>query len=408
LRADAREGMPKARRSRAEEPPLSASTTEAVSREALVTAARRAFQIAERLDWKSYDPFDVLLSPYTRGIQARSPLAARGFVQMGKRSGYRLRRFLKVPRHEEPKALADFLRAAVILAQSGETWANEHVAELSHRLRSRAVMTPHGRGWSLEFPYVSRFGTLEQGAPNIYTTTTACQALLDDHDLNQRRDALEAAREGSAFILEGLGSFEYGGKRWLRYVSGLSDPIVNVQASGASLFARIGDRLEDDRILAAADIAAETVVACQRSDGSWPYSADGRASFVDGFHTGFTLQGLAEYASLRTPRIPDVERALRSGVAYFKEHLITREGLPRGFADGRVSLDGQNVGQCIQTLIICGGADSETRNIARLWRIGLEARLLTATGGRARFPALRWTLGPAVLATAFLLRATAA
>jgi hypothetical protein len=393
----------------ADEPPASASVmTELVPREALVTAARSAFETAERLDWKSYDPFDVLLSPYARRIQARSPLVARGLVQMGKRFGCGLRRFLNVPRHEEPKALADFLRAAVILAQNGEEWASEHVAELSHRLRLRAVTTSRGRGWGLEFPYASRFGTIERGAPNIYTTTTACQALLDDYDLTQRGGALEAAREGSMFILEELGSFEYGGRRWLRYVGGLSDPIVNVQASGASLFARIGAQLDDNRILGAADTAAETVVASQGADGSWPYSADGRAPFVDGFHTGFTLQGLAEYASLRRPPVPEVESALRAGFAYFKGHLITRGGLPRGFADGRVSLDGQNTGQCIQTLITCGEATTETQDVAQLWRTGLEATLLGATCGRAGFPALRWTLGPAVLATAFLLRATAA
>lgn len=382
--------------------------TESVPREALVAAARRAFEIAERLDWKSYDPFDVLLSPYARRLQVRSQFAARGLVQIGKRSGCRLRRLLKVPRHEEPKALADFLRAAVILAQTGEEWANEHVAELSHRLRLRAVTTSPGRGWGLEFPYASRFGTIQRGAPNIYTTTTACQALLDDYDLTRRGGALEAARDGSAFILDGLGTFEHGGRQWLRYVSGLGDPIVNVQASGASLFARIGARLDDRRMLRAADTAAETVLASQRSDGSWPYSVDGRAHFVDGFHTGFTLQGLAEYASVRTAGIPEIESALRVGFAYFKQHLITPDGLPRGFADGRVSLDGQNLGQCIQTLIACSDdAATDTRNAARLWRIGLEMKFVCQKGKGESFPALRWTLGPAVLATAFLLRATA-
>lgn len=375
-------------------------------REALTNAARRAFEIADGLGWKSYDPFDLLLSPYTRRVQRTSPLAARGLVQIGKRSGSRLRRLLRVPRHEEPKALADFLRAAVILAENGEEWASEYVAELSRRLRRRAVAGPRGHGWGVEFPYVSRFGRMESGAPNIYTTTQVCQALLDDFLLTRRYSALEAAREGSVFILEGLGTFDHGGRRWLRYWSGFSDPIVNVQASAASLFARLGGELGEERILQAADVAAETVVASQRSDGSWPYSDDGRAQFIDGFHTGFTLQGLAEYVSTRKPPISEAERTLQAGFAYFKEHLLTPAGLPRGFADGRVSLDGQNVGQCIQTLISCGDMAADTRSAVRVWRIKIETDVIGARRWGTGFPALRWALGPEVLATAVLLRAT--
>jgi hypothetical protein len=104
-----------------------------VSRQVLVAAARHAYDIAQHLDWKSHDAFDVLLSPYVQRARAASPLAARVLVQIGRRSGSRVRRLLKVPRHEEPKALADFLRAAVMLAQSGEEWAGSYVADLSAR-----------------------------------------------------------------------------------------------------------------------------------------------------------------------------------------------------------------------------------------------------------------------------------
>ena len=370
----------------------------------LELACRTAFELGGRLEWRSHDPFDLLLSPFTRPVGAVSSLAARAVVQLGRRTGTAIRRTLRVPLHEEAKALADFLCAAVMLGQHGEGWARSYVLPLSERLLSRSVIEPTGRGWGLEFPYASRFGSFDARTPNIYTTTAACQALLAEHELTGSSASADAAYAGACFILEGLGSFEYAGRRWLRYVPRSDDPIVNVQGSSASLFARLGTRLGDERLLRAADSAAETVLASQRSDGSWTYSQDGSAQFVDGFHTGFTLEGLEGYLSSRRENAIDgADDAVRSGFRYFKEHLVTPDGLPRGFADGAPSLDGQNVAQCVQTLVVCGDTAGEVRQALRLWRLGVRGELLGDDRERSTYPALRWRLGPAVVATAHLL-----
>jgi glycosyltransferase involved in cell wall biosynthesis len=363
----------------------------------LTAAARHAFELGSRREWKSHDPYDLLLSPAARGLQARSWLGARVIVQVGKRSGTRLRRAMRVPQHEEPKALAEFLRAAAMLSTEGEEWAQAYVDELSVRLQAHATAQIGGYGWGLEFPYASRFVNAERGAANVYVTTVACQALLDHHDLTGDEAALATALAGCRFILDGLGTFEHRGRRWLRYWHGLDTPAVNVQASAASLLARAG-------FAGDADLAAEAALSAQRDDGSWPYSDDGRASFVDGFHTGFTLQGLTEYATSRgAEAATGVDEAVERGFSFFKAHLLTSDGLPRGVADGKVKLEGQNVAQCVQTLAVCGRAPDDRDAAMRLWRLGVEPLL---RGRGSRFPALRWDIGPAVLATSYLLRST--
>jgi polysaccharide biosynthesis protein VpsJ len=371
-------------------------------REVLVCAARRRFELAEALDWKSYDPYDILLSPSTRLLREWSPLASRILIQLGRRSGSRLRRILSVPPHEEPKAVADFLQAAALLARNGEGWAADYAPALSTRLVTQAVRSQAGHGWGIQFPWVSRFGCIAAGEPNIYTTTFACQALLDDYELEQRPSSLHAAIGGVRFLLRDLGSLTHRGRTWLRYTATSTSPIINVQASSASLFSRIADHCHDEGLLEAADRAADAVVASQGADGSWTYSDDGRGAFVDGFHSGFTLQGLQEYAARRKEQmVPGTARAIKIGFAYFREHLLTPNGLPRGFADGRVSLNGQNLAQAIQTLLVCGDA-ADRLAAARIWRLGIQLRPLDEGG----FPALRWSIGPSVLATAFLVRAT--
>jgi hypothetical protein len=371
-----------------------------IPRERLVDAAHALFRLAETLDWKSYDPYDILLSPLAGRVPDRLPLLARLLLQLGRRSGVTLRRLLRVAPHEEPKALADFLRAAAILDRANEDWAGAHAELLSRRLIDAAVETPAGRGWGIQFPWVSRYGTMAAGAANVYTTTVACQALLDDHELSGREISLEAAASGTRFIRSGLGSFVHGGRQWLRYAAGSASPIVNVQASAASLFARLSRKLGDEELLAAADHAAEVVISAQRADGSWPYSVDDRGAFVDGFHTGFTLEGLVQYAGFRGGEgARAVSNAVDAGFAFFEEHLLTADGRPRGLADARPTADGQTVAQAIQTLLTRG--TSEDKALARqIWVTAWNAKHVERP-----FPALRWSLGPIVVATAVLVQA---
>ena len=372
------------------------SRAEAVSRERLLAALVRDFSVGESVEWRSHDPWDLLLSPFARRLPQISPFTARVVLQLGRRSGVGLRRVLRVPLHEESKTLADFLQAAAMLSRAGEAWATEYVSALSARLRERSVAGKTGNGWGNAFPYASRFVAVPADEPNIYTTTAACQALLDDYELSGREESLEAALLGVRFILRELGSFTYDGRAWLRYFLRTDSPIVNVQASAAGLLARAGGIRPDEELLAAADRAAQTVVATQREDGSWTYSVDGQGNFVDGFHTGFTLQGLVEYAKLRSAgEAVAVDAAVEGGLAYFKEHLLTVNGRPRGFADAAETRDGQALAQAIQTLVVCG-RDSDLAAASTIWLLADEELR------RARFPTLRWSIAPFALATAYL------
>jgi len=366
----------------------------------LESAARHAFDTAAGMDWRSHDPFDLLLSPYLAGLRRRAPLVARVFVQIGKRSGARTRRWLRVPTHEEPKALADYLRAAVLLSSIGRSWAIPWVDPLVTRLWTLG-RTP---GWGLAFPYVSRFTNAAAGTPNIYVTTSVVEALLDAAVLVDQPGVAACGHAGMRFVVEGLGAVTHRGHRWLRYWPDNDAQIVNVQASAAGLLARVDSQVGDAGMGALADDLIDTVLATQRADGSWPYSDEPGGSFIDGFHTGFTLQGLTEYARWQSDgmRTAPVADAVRLGLRYFHERLMTPEGFPRGFSDGRVSLDTQNVAQCIQTHVVCARDEQDLTAAFRLWSATAAA---ATTEGPERDTTLRWSLGPRVLATSHLLRA---
>ena len=387
--------------------PVPARSPSAVAE--LADSARTLLRLAEALDWRSYDPYDLLLARPLRGLPRRSPLLARVAVQAGRRLGAAPRRLLGIAPHEEAKVLADFLSASVMLAEAGASWAEAYVPPLVERLLARSFPTPSGRGWGIEFPYASRFVSVPARTPNIYSVTNAVHALLDAYRITRDRRSLSAAMEGIQFIVRDLGYHERGGRVWLRYWPGSDDRIVNVQALGAGVLARAAAAWGDGSCAALAGRAAATVVAVQRRDGSWRYSEDGRADFVDGFHTGFTLQGLTEYLANRPAAdATHVREALEAGLAFFRRRLVTPGGLPLDFAGGRTTTDGQTAAQCVQTLAVCGQGRPDRALALRVWhatRIGRRRRPRAAFWLAGDYPKLRWEIGPAALATAHLVRA---
>jgi hypothetical protein len=276
-------------------------------------------------------------------------------------------------------------------------------------LAAKAILTSSGQGWGLEFPYVSRFVNVRARTPNIYQTLNAILAFLDVYDYYGDLRALDLAKNGLIFITEGLGCFKRDGQLWFRYWPGCDDPIINVQASMACLLTRLGNILQDHSLLEIANRSVETVLSMQRANGSWAYSADGRAKFVDGFHTGFILQGLAHYLKYtKTNNTHAAREKFNKGFLYFNEHLMTDAGMPLGVADGPISYDGQNFAQCIQTMVICGDGEGDIQKGHTIWENMIKIKQLnlvvqSQNNYRKGYPQLRWTYGPAVLATSYLL-----
>jgi hypothetical protein len=88
-------------------------------------------------------------------------------------------------------------------------------------------------------------------------------------------------------------------------------------------------------------------------------------------------------------------------MAFFRERLISEDRLPLGFADGKVSLDAQNVAQCVQTLLVAARDDADADTAVRVWEEA-ERRGRSPLRVSGSYASLRWSLGPGVLAAAWL------
>ncbi|HLI43042.1 MAG TPA: hypothetical protein VKU92_01055 [Acidimicrobiales bacterium] len=375
-------------------------------RAALLAYCARGLDLAERAGYRSFDPFDGLDCPCGRALFRISKAGARIAVQVGARSGATPRRLAGVGMRTEAKAVADLLSTACVLEESGagDPRRPERLVEL---LLGLAVPTEHGQGWGLSFPCASRFVRAEAMTPNAYTTACAAGALLDAAAVLRRDDLVAAATAALSFVTEDLGWIRRPEGDYLRYWPGLDAPITNVQALVASVAARTARASGEERWSETAQVLARSVVVAQRGDGSWRYSEDGSADFVDSFHTGFVLDGLRGFLTWAGTSVHEVRVALERGLEYFRAHLFDeRSALPRARSDGRPTHDPQAVAQCAVTLSSDGspaGLDGAWRTFGHFPELD-EGRLVRPRGlSPASYLSLRWHVGPAVLAAARML-----
>ena len=248
-----------------------------------VTDAERARQAAVRLErwgvsrgWRGADPYDGLNATVLCSVLPGRSLALRVLTQAVKRSPINLRAALRIP-----PGLSAATLAHVISAYSRNCFlpAGEARAKLRYcidqliELRLPRFVEPC---WAYHFDVQTRVFFYPRTDPNAIATAFAGLGLLDAYELAGEEPAGELALATGDFFMRhvpqtpapeagtGLGAF-FG------YLEGDRTPIHNASMLICALLARLGRAFAREDFLSAAGAGVAYTVACQRSDGSWPY-----------------------------------------------------------------------------------------------------------------------------------------
>jgi hypothetical protein len=331
----------------------------AAKRDAVVAALERWL---EEVSYASCDPYDGLTSPLLQPAR-RVPLLARAWMQVVKRSPLDLRPLLGIRPAVYTKSLSDLAQAYARRAETARSAGSATTADAAMvkargflaLLRERRLPAP-GSAWGMDLPYVSRFVTARPTTPNLYQTVNAAAAFLDVRDAESWRgtpaaDDLDVALGATEFMEKGLGRLEASPDRiaW-RYYPGEEACVYNVNALAGALLLRLGQVANRSDLVDLGRRTLRFVVEAQNPDGSWWYARGPRGRWVDGFHTGFILDALAEavYRAGERPFAPALER----GIRFYTERMFTTEHLPRYDARSDYPVEVQNCAQAIQTLSI--------------------------------------------------------
>ena len=309
-------------------------------------ALHRILDRAELDGWAGSDPYDALLSPLGRAVSRFGGLPRFVLSQLVLRVPA-ARTFANPPATVNTKGLA-LLLGAVTRGRHvlGTTRPRDLARELVAEIESRATPAGEGLGWGYPFPWQSRSFWAPAGTPNAVVTVTAGWHALDCAEAFDNASARALGLGAARFLASGLRitPVEPDGAA-LSYTGADATRVINVSALAARLLLRAAKVGRDADLAVLAGKLLRFVLAAQRPDGSWPYSADKGGTWMDSFHTGFVVESLVCARDMGYP-VPD--GALSRGIEAYGR-FFGRDGSARLTMPPSAPLDAHSAAQGIVT-----------------------------------------------------------
>ena len=318
-------------------------------------AGEAALAIWRRLSaagWAGHDPYDGCLSSRVPARLVASRTGRRVLTQAVKRSPLPLQPLLGVPAAADPYTLGHALLACSRLAGRPGFDAQGEVAGLVRLLDDAAWAEGPALAWGYHFPVHTRFFSYVPPTPNLIVTAFVAKGLAAATRAGLC-DCRDRVRGTSTFVLEHLSRVSDETGDCIGYVPGEDAVVHNANLLAALLLSDAAGLCDEPAWREQALRCAEYSVARQSADGSWPYSEEGYGRWVDGFHTGFVLEGLARVA--HDTGDAALSLALERGAGYYVAQLYGSGGEPKYYPQRPYPYDALSAAQGVETLMVALG-----------------------------------------------------
>ena len=303
----------------------------------------------QRAEWKAYDTFDGLSSPYARFLTLGQPLLKQVWQQGVRRFPLNLRPVLGIKPAMSSKAMGFFAQGYLKLHEIGGE--PEHLEKIKYCLDWLTQnRSPGFRGfcWGNHFDYQSRAGSIPRGTPTIVWTGLIGHAFLDAYESLGEAKYLDVVRSICHFITTEIGHDEIEDALYIRYYPGARHLVHNSNVIGGSLLARFNSHNPDPVLARMSRLSMAYTVKHQLANGAWYYGVGPKFAWVDSFHTGYVLEALDIYS--RYTGDCEFDDSLERGYRFFVETFFGDDGTPHYYDRKIRPLDIQCCSQGIQTL----------------------------------------------------------
>jgi hypothetical protein len=304
----------------------------------------------EQAEWKAYDPFDGLSSPFARFCTCNRPFLKQLWQQGVRRFPINLRPLLSIKPSTSTKAMGFFAQGYITLSR---TYNAPGYLEKARFCLQWLTANPSpgfvGFSWGNHFDYQHRAGNIPKGSPTIVWTGLIGHAFLDAYELLAEKSFLAAAQQACYFIVNELGRTEFPDSVYLHYYPGVSHIVHNSNMIGASLLARVHRHAPNEEYLHLSKMAVRFTMRHQLPSGAWYYGVGPQFKWVDSFHTGYVLESLHRY--IQDTKDQTFQSELEKGYKFFVETFFQSNGIPRYYDRKTRPLDIQCASQGVQTLV---------------------------------------------------------
>lgn len=329
----------------------------------------------ESQDYKGWDPYDGLNSKVFQALPGlkKSALCRLAVIQGFKRCPINLRRLAVVPKAYNAKGIGLFLQGYVNLyrlvkvnGQLSENLGTEeeiigkikYLANLLLSMRSDKLLTKdgyHGACWGYNFDWQARrLFLFPKHTPTVVATNFCSTALMEAfdalHDTIDCEEWLQVALSAAEFVKKDLHRYDCEEGGFLFSYSKLpgNDTVYNASLLGGRLLSYCYKYTHNEEYKTLAEASVKACCAGQREDGAWVYGRLPVQNWVDGFHTGYNLDGLIAYQELTE----DTKYAeyINKGFKYYIDNFFEADGTPKYYDNQTYPIDIHCPGQLFVTL----------------------------------------------------------
>jgi hypothetical protein len=335
-------------------------------------AARKLVAYCRQHDWAGHDPYDALNSRLFQALPFLNHRLPRlALTQILKRSPIDVRGLALVPKTQNPKAMALFLRALLKLPHAVAGDREDLIYYMIERLAMLRSPGISYWAWGYSFPWQGRSILVPANAPNLVCTTFVAGALLDLFEqgeweqkrVRQVEHCLSMAAGAAEYILNDL-YWTDGARAGFSYpMPGLRGETHNANLLAAALLCRVYQHTGEKKFLEPALRVARHTVGKQWPDGSWFYGEHSSQRWIDNFHTGYNLEALQSIQ--RSVETTEFDSSVRRGFEFYRTHFFREDGAPKYFHDRVYPLDIHCVAQSILTLLAFRDIDPANEQLAR-------------------------------------------
>jgi rhamnogalacturonyl hydrolase YesR len=343
----------------------------AIDTSILNDSLQRLLGYCEKKDWRGYDPYDGLNTPWRKVL----PLKGKSFrillIQFLKRCPLNLRKLFLIKDDYNPKGLGLCLSA---VARLYEHCGEERYKKLAYRfidlLWEKKSTGYSGLCWGYNFDWQSKAFFLPKYTPTVVATSFVANAFLDAHEVFKEEEFLKIARSSCDFISHNLNR-TFGRESFCFSYSPLDRTTIhNANILGAHLLARTASFTDEDELKKTAYDSIKFVIDHQNPDGSWYYGTQPNHRWIDNFHTGFVLESLLDYINFTSQF--ELKSNLKRGLKFYQDNFFLADGAPKYYHDRIYPVGIHSCAQSIITLVKLTSVSEQNQKLAEkvtLWTL---------------------------------------
>lgn len=327
----------------------------------------------ENEDYKGFDPYDALKSPFFKLPFLKSNKLIRfGTQQLVKRLPFSIRSLLLVPKGYNPVTLGLSIQAYAYLFKAEPEYREEHLQKINFLIQELKKLIPEGFSgacWGYDFDWEARNAKIPAYQPTVVATGIITNALFVAYQNTGHKEAASLIESAANFIVNDLKRTYKDDTFCFSYSPFDTQQVFNASMKGARLLAQAYSFNANNEYKELATLAVAFVISHQKEDGSWGYSLANAGEWTDNYHTGYVLDCIDEYQKLTEDF--SYSTNIEKGYKFYISNFITEEGAPKFYHNNPFPIDCTSASQTILTTLRFGDT-AIAENVAAFMRDNLQ------------------------------------